>query len=410
MTRLFTTLCACLLTTHAFAQWTNIGPGGESLSAISFFDAANGWACGANSILYRTQDGGKTWTSIPNFYNFKPHNNMLSIVATTSDLMVLIEQLPSTASPAIIYHGIRDKAGLYEYLSGPDGVGDYNKLNLRQLATGFAVGNGGALALTHDRGFTWTTASSGTSNDLFAADSPDETVTYLAGSKGTLRKAAGPNFTNWQALNTTTTARLTGVWFVTPKQGYLVGDAGTALRTTDGGLTWTAMPVNTAADLAAVRFLTATTGFIVGDLGTLLLTTDGGKSWQPEASHTYETLTDISATADGSTTWVSGGGGTVLQRGAVVLAGRSPAAGKSWAAYPTRFTEALNVSLPGEQAARLKLLDLTGRTLTEQLLPAGKRAETWPLRVPEQLSAGVYVVEVTFENQAPQTQRVVHLQ
>ena len=220
-------------------------------------------------------------------------------------------------------------------MAGKDGLGDHNKLSLRQPSTGFAVGNGGTLALTRDKGFTWTNGSSGTSNDLFAADSPDGTVAYIVGSKGTLRKATGPNFTSWQALNTTTTARLTGVWFVTAQQGYLVGDAGTALRTSDGGVTWTTMPVGTAADLNAVRFLSPTTGFIVGDLGTLLLTTDGGKTWKPEASNTYETLTGIDATADGAAIWVVGGGGTVLKRGLVVpLATRSTTAAARWQAYP----------------------------------------------------------------------------
>ena len=100
----FTTICALLLSSPAFAQWTNIGPGGESLSAVSFADANTGWVCGANSIFYSTTDGGKTWTFIPNFYNFKPHNNMLSVAATGGDMVAVLEQLPSVATPTVIYH------------------------------------------------------------------------------------------------------------------------------------------------------------------------------------------------------------------------------------------------------------------------------------------------------------------
>ena len=80
------------------------------------------------------------------------------------------------------------------------------------------------------------------------------------------------------AVNSGTFARLTGVWFVDVNQGYIVGDGGTARRTTDGGMTWTPMPVGTTINLNAVRFLDANTGFVVGDLGTLLATTDGGKT------------------------------------------------------------------------------------------------------------------------------------
>jgi len=409
MKLLFTLFCGLLLTGRACAQWASIGPGGEALSSVSFADANNGWLCGANAIFYKTLDGGTTWQTIPNFYNFKPHNNMLAVAATASDMVVLLWQLPSLTTPSVIYYSAYNSFGRYNYLAATDGYGDYNNLSLRQLITGFAVGNGGALALTRDKGASWTSVISGTQNDLFAADSPDGTVAFVAGSKGTLRRAAGPLFTSWQVLNTTTTARLTGVWFVTPQQGYIIGDGGTALRTLDGGATWTRMPVGTAADLNAVRFLNATTGFIVGDLGTLLLTTDGGQTWRPEASHTFETLSSIHATADGSAIWVAGGGGTVLKRGLVVpLATRPTGAKAAWQAYPNPFTNSLTVSLPAQPGpATIKLLDITGRVVATQAVAAAGSPTVYPLGLPETLAGGVYLMQVQTSAGVTETQRLV---
>ncbi len=413
MKQFFTAICCLLLTSPAFAQWTSMGPGGEALSSVSFADANNGWICGANSIFYRTHDGGKTWSYIPNFYNFEPHNNMRTVAATAADMVVLLEELPTTATPTVIYHSEYNTYNIYGYWAATNGLGDHNTLSLRQLSTGFAVGNGGSLALSRDKGFSWTNVTSGTQNDLFAADSPDGTVAYLAGNKGTLRKAVGPAFTSWRALNTTTTARLTGVWFVTAQQGYIVGDGGTALRTTDGGTTWTPMPVGTIADLSAVRFLNATTGFIVGEVGTLLLTTDGGQTWKPEASNTYESLSSISATADGSTIWVAGGGGTVLKRGPVTvtpLASRSTTAGSTWHAYPNPFTTTLRLDLPPNTASLdVRLLDPAGRLLTQQTVPATVARANYALPLPERLAAGVYLLQVAAPGQAPETQRLVCL-
>lgn len=67
-----------------------------------------------------------------------------------------------------------------------------------------------------------------------------------------------------------------------------VGDAGTIVRTTDGGLTWDVKNYNgedgTEVDLQAVHFINANTGWIVGMDGLILNTTDGGNTWSKQES------------------------------------------------------------------------------------------------------------------------------
>lgn len=174
------------------------------------------------------------------------------------------------------------------------------------------------------------------------------------------------------------------------------------------------MPVNTAANLNAVRFLNATTGFIVGDLGTLLVTTDGGKSWKTEASNTYETLTAISATDDGLNTWIAGDNGTVLKRGAVVaLASQGAVTAPQWQAYPNPFTTTLTIAGPtvaSPTATEVALLDQLGRPVLRQSLMLGTTSGSELfLTFPATLAPGVYSLQLTLLGQPSMTRRLIRL-
>ena len=153
------------------AQWADTGPGGESLAAVGFASPQLGWVCGTNAVLQRTRDGGLTWEFIPNFYSFKPHNNMLAVATPLPDLMVLLWQLPSAAQPSVIYYTYPVpyspliKAD-YRSDQAVNGQGDFNNLSLRTAALGLAVGNGSTLRLSRDQGRSWTDATTGTQNGV----------------------------------------------------------------------------------------------------------------------------------------------------------------------------------------------------------------------------------------------------
>src|SRR5258708_17576822 len=58
-----------------------------------------------------------------------------------------------------------------------------------------------------------------------------------------------------------------------------VGEFGTILRTTDGGVTWILQSSGTTNSLYGVSFADANTGTVVGRSGTILRTIDGGSTW-----------------------------------------------------------------------------------------------------------------------------------
>lgn len=62
--------------------------------------------------------------------------------------------------------------------------------------------------------------------------------------------------------------------------GYVVGERGTILKTTDSGLTWQVQNSGTDASLRSVYFpVDAQVGYAIGDRRTLLKTVNGGRTW-----------------------------------------------------------------------------------------------------------------------------------
>lgn len=412
--KLFCLGLCLLLNPKCHAQWVNVGPGGDALSGVSFRSPTDGWVCGANGALFHTRDGGTTWQGVnAGFQTAGPRSHLISVTTLyLYDVQVLAQQ-PDSILPTQVFYSERNGLDFKPAVTGGTATSDFAQMSFHTYKLGLLVGAGGAFRFSRAQGQAWNQVPSGTLNDLWAADSPDGVTYFLVGSKGTLRKGSQYEPVS-KALNSGTFARLTGVWFVDVNQGYVVGDGGTARRTIDGGLTWTPMPVNTTVNLNAVRFLDANTGFIVGDLGTLLLTTDGGKSWKPEASNTFETLTAISATDDGLNTWIVGGNGTVLKRGAVVpLASRGLTLAPQWEAYPNPFTTSLTLTFPAGArviTGEVALLDQLGRTVLEQSLALGTTSTAQiSLLLPASLAPGVYTLRLALPGQLVINRRLVHL-
>lgn len=74
----------------------------------------------------------------------------------------------------------------------------------------------------------------------------------------------------------------------------MVGDAGTILKTKDGGKTWDKQESGTRENLYAVHFSDSTFGMAVGTNGMILSTLDCGKNWKIVSSGRKDTLRGLS--------------------------------------------------------------------------------------------------------------------
>ncbi len=84
----------------------------------------------------------------------------------------------------------------------------------------------------------------------------------------------------WELMNPKPSANnLFSVFFPSPDTGYLVGGAGTILKTTDAGEHWTMQDGNLLWSLRSVYFTDTEHGFAVGAFNHHRRTVDGGQTW-----------------------------------------------------------------------------------------------------------------------------------
>lgn len=112
-----------------------------------------------------------------------------------------------------------------------------------------------------------TQSASGPSATASATSTPSPSA---APTSGTGAGCARP------IVNTGPGGYLTGIQFVSPQQGWVVGQRD-ILATSDGGVHWTVQDSG-SLDLTSVDFISAQTGWAVGTR-SLLTTTDGGEHW-----------------------------------------------------------------------------------------------------------------------------------
>lgn len=68
-------------------------------------------------------------------------------------------------------------------------------------------------------------------------------------------------------------------WFTSATTGYVGGNNGTLLKTTNSGASWTLLTTNTTNAIRQIHFVSATAGYAVGDYGLILKTTNAGTNW-----------------------------------------------------------------------------------------------------------------------------------
>ncbi len=115
-------------------------------------------------------------------------------------------------------------------------------------------------------------------NTLYDVYVFDENNAIAVGEAGTLIRTTDGG-TNWNSQTGGGSDRLRSVYFEDANTGWIVGNNGTILKTTDGGTTWTLKTSGTTDPLYSVFFINLSTGWIAGEDNTILKTTNGGTDW-----------------------------------------------------------------------------------------------------------------------------------
>jgi photosystem II stability/assembly factor-like uncharacterized protein len=228
---------------------------------------------------------------------------------------------------------------------------------------GHVVSNPETLVVIQGYGWVDQSKAALTTNTLNGVHFYDRLHGWAVGNLGTILATTDGGL-NWTRQDSKSTAYvLNGVYFLTAQHGFAVGASGRILESVNGGSIWTARTgISTdARELRDVTFFGPSLGFIVGNGGVLLRTTDAGATWTriPSGVTAYALFSVWASAAPGPDTlaWAVGDNGTLIG---------SRDAGRSWYIYTPSFTvQNLRgvARLSNSQALAVGLQDAVGYTV-----------------------------------------------
>ena len=265
----------------------------EPLNAVRFIDSLHGLAMG-NVSLYTT-DGGLTWrrgSGAPGtVYGVEMADTQRGFATVGADF---------------IYRTV-DGGASWTRQSMPVVIGRvqfFDPLN--------GVASGAGVLRTTDGGATWTRVPGATGAPFFINFDEGWAV---SGDSAKHTSNGGVSYTT-QTVPPGTWAN--DEHFVDAQHGWAVGAESNIIATTDGGATWATQRGGQGSAIAnryplnAVDFADASWGVAVGNCGTILSTSNGGGSWRQRLSGSCTLTSDIAA-ADANHLWAAQTDGEVLR-------------------------------------------------------------------------------------------------
>jgi photosystem II stability/assembly factor-like uncharacterized protein len=248
--------------------------GKHSFYSVAAVDDQHVWVTGSSQKIFKTSDGGLTWTKqVPgaifqSFWGICFLDTLEGWIAGTS---------------GNIFHTTNGGAS-WANQATPTGV-TLREICFLDSVTGWVVGYAGIILQTTDGGATWTSIPSGTSYDLYGLHFQAPDRGWACGENGIIRFWDG---VSWTAQTSGTSEYLLDIHFGDDDTGWIVGGGRTVLTTSDGGTTWSPQTAPTEVDpyLKGVCFTDTLNGWAVGLSGGIIHTSDGGVNWEAQSSGT----------------------------------------------------------------------------------------------------------------------------
>ncbi len=227
------------------------------LRTITFLDSRRGFIAGDEGTLLATEDGGKTWRSVP---------------------------LPTQENLTAIHF-----------------IGD----------SGWLAGWSGVIFHSADAGRTWEQQESGIRQGLEGIFFLDANHGWAVGWNAAMLRTSDGGRT-WKKVSVPKTVfSLNSVFFRDVNSGWAVGFGGHILRSRDGGLTWQEQASPLRDWLKSVLFDNSGRGWIASD--SALLVSEDGETWTP--IHIDEPVFVSQVLAVKDSVWAIGQFGVLKQAG-----------------------------------------------------------------------------------------------
>jgi len=216
-------------------SWHNSSTGAEfSFESVYFTDADTGYAAGGGGVwgstgrLFKTTNGGESWSIIFSI-GFKCFKVSLSspdtgfVVSWGEGFGDVWYQISKTSDAGLTWNTF-SLGGMNEIVSD---------VCFTNFNTGYGVGPSGKIIKTTNGGSSWTSLSSGTSENLNSICFTDSVTGYVVGNNIILKTIDGG--INWTSQSMATSGELLSVYFPSFEAGYIVSVGGIILKTINGG-------------------------------------------------------------------------------------------------------------------------------------------------------------------------------
>lgn len=267
------------------------------LTNVWFITDLEGFVVGSGGRLFRTIDGGLSWTLVS--------------TGTTVDLTgfrIINGRWYVFGAGGIVLYSTNFGASWITINTGVNvTITDVRFLNEHY---GVAIGHGGVILIWN--GVEWIRQAINVSASVrFTSVYIYGTTIYVTGTSGHLWRFDG---TTWVRVSLNLNIDITSITMIDGLFGYLIGSDGTICRTFDGGLTWSVQISGVNVTLRNICIVSKTIAYVVGDGGIFLQTLDGGRTW---------VRIDLNTSIDLRSVTVVGGWGTIVGVGGVIFRFRS---------------------------------------------------------------------------------------
>ena len=246
------------------ATWSQVFSTPSYLFTVQFINANIGWAAGGvtpNGVILKTIDGGTTWT-----VQTTAVKQILSI-CFVDEVNGWAVGIDGTVGTHFIYHTTDGGATWPQQKTGSDYL---RTIDFASIDQGIAAGDNGHVYTTSNGGTTWTSQTFPVFH-ISTVKMVNTSVAYVAGyyNNGGVYKSTNGGV-SWTSQPIATTLKMSGVDFINPDTGLVVGESGKVLFTANGGATWTAQISGVTDWLTSTCFVNSNLGYAVGGSGRII--------------------------------------------------------------------------------------------------------------------------------------------
>ncbi len=246
----------------------------QGFRSVHSSDGFQVWAVGNNGLVFRSFDGGATWSQ-----SFRGTSTLRKVFVRPGSVWMVSEDGRTFSST---------NGGAEWIESVPVPGTTLHEVLFINERYGWVAGDNGTILRTTNNGLNWSQQTSGTTQSITSLAFRDSSNGYAGGSNGTLLKTidGGATWTNtapagW--IKNITSVSVAG------SSVFVAGVDGFSARSRDGGVTWTALDFETdsQSDVNAVHAKSENDVVWVGGGGYIRTSQNGGSSfdWPKHGLH-----------------------------------------------------------------------------------------------------------------------------